>query len=84
MLEVSGQVVSRFEDEAEQRYIAKLAAFLREKVPSLASESPEALQVQCKLLKDKAFSFDMRSEQAVAAFAMTAAILGLDFADTPL
>ncbi len=81
MLEISDQVVSRFEGEAEQRFIAKLAAFLREKVPSLASESPEALHVQCKLLKDKAFSFDMRSEQAVATFAMTAAILGLDFVE---
>ncbi len=61
MLEISVHVVSRFEDEAEQRFIAKLAAFLREKVPSLASEPPEAMFVQCKLLKDKAFSFNMRS-----------------------
>jgi hypothetical protein len=81
MLEISGQVVSRFEDEAEQRYIAKLAAFLREKVPSLANEDPAAMTVQCKLLKDKAGSFNMRSEQAVAAFAMTAAVLGLDFVE---
>ena len=81
MLEISDHVVSRFEVEAEQRFIAKLAAFLREKVPSLASETPEAMFAQCKLLKDKAFSFDMRSEQAVAAFAITAALLGLDFVE---
>lgn len=81
MLEISNQAFSGLKDQTEQRFVAKLAAFLREKVPALASESLEATIVQCKLLKRKANSFDMSSERAVAAFAMTAAVLGLDFVE---
>ena len=81
MLNISDQVMGRFEEQSEQRFIAKLAAFLKAKVPSIASENPSTVFAQCKSLKDKANSFNMRSEQAVAVFGLTAALLGLDFVE---
>ena len=81
MLDISPHTFSRISDHEEARYLRKLAAFLQERVPTLAGESPEAKIAPCRLLKNQAQGFDMVSEQAVAAFAMTAAVLGLDFVD---
>jgi hypothetical protein len=81
MLEISERTFARLQEPIEQAFLTKLAAFLREKVPSLAKEAPEATVAQCRLLKAQANSYDMHSEQAVAAFAMTAAILGVDFVE---
>ncbi len=81
MLDISPHAFSGIAAHEEARFVRKLATFLREKVPSLASEAPEAVEAQCRLLMQRSRGFDMKSEQAVAVFAMTAAVLGLDFVE---
>lgn len=81
MLKISPRTFARMSEHEEGRFIARLAGFLREKVPGLANEPPAALDHQCRMLAKQARSHDMTSEQAIAAFVMTAAILGVDFVD---
>ena len=73
MLEISQDTYSRMSDVEEDKYIMRVVDFLRAQVPSLSSESPEAMYAQVRLLKEQAASHDLFSEQAVAVFAMTAA-----------
>jgi hypothetical protein len=81
MLTISPETFSRMNAVEEDRFVRKLVGFLQASVPSLANEPPADIYAQARLLTQKARSHDMTSEQAVAAFALTAAQLGLDFVE---
>lgn len=81
MFSVSPEVFATFESQTETQFIVKLGKVLREAVPDLRQEPDEPFHAQVRLLVENARSFDMRSEQAIGAFCITAAMLGADFAD---
>jgi 16S rRNA G527 N7-methylase RsmG len=68
-------------DREEDRFIMKVVAFLQESVPAMQQEDPAKMYGEVRKLKEQAATFDMISERAVATFALTAALLGLDFVD---
>jgi len=78
---ISQQTFSDFERGSEDEYVRRLADHLRQTVPGMASEPPAQLHEQIRQLKAQAKTYDMVSEQAVAAFVVTAAHLGLDFVE---
>ena len=65
----------------ERLFIDRLTAFLRETVPELADQPPPAMDAQVRLVIEAARGYGLRSEQAVSAYALTAALLGPDFVD---
>ena len=81
MLKISPETFSRINAVDQDRYIRKLAGFLQAAVPALAKAPPAEFYAQIQHVMQQARGFDMFSERAVAAFALTAAHLGLDFVD---
>lgn len=81
MFRISNQAYGQFADAAEAAYIRKLAAFLRANAPGMATEPDETLLPQVAHVVQRARAFGFSSEREVATFALTAALLGADFAD---
>lgn len=81
MLKIAPDTFARINAVDQDRFIRKLAGFLQTAVPALAKEPPAPFYAQIQQLIQQARSFDMVSERAVAAFALTAAHLGIDFVD---
>lgn len=79
MLTISPKVHRAFQDGAEQEYLLRLGAFLREAVPSLADEPPSTLLPQLRQIISQSRGYGLESEQAIASYAVTAGLLGLDF-----
>lgn len=81
MLEVSPECFEGISAVEEQRFVDRLVAFLRQKVPQMAREPQDAMVAQVRALKADAATFKMKSEQAVAAYVLTGALIGADFVD---
>ena len=81
MLTISSDAYAKVADDQEHRYIARIADFLRQSVPGLTKEPEPRLFTAIRRLKEQAGEYGMVSEQAVAAYALTAAHLGLDFVE---
>jgi len=81
MFEISPKAFAAFEGKAESEFIERLGHVLRTAVPSLQSEPQPAFFAQLRLLVEQARSFGLCSERAVGGFAITAALLGVDFVD---
>lgn len=81
MFSVSPDVFRTFESQSETQFVSKLAAVLRETVPELTQEPDEPFFAQVRLLIEQARSYDMRKEQSIGAYCITAAMLGIDFPD---
>lgn len=81
MLKISPESFAAVSRPGEDAYVARLSALLRDTVPDLASEPAARLDAQVWLQVEAARSFGLISEQAIAAFVMTAAQLGPDFPD---
>jgi hypothetical protein len=81
MLTLSPETFARMSAVEEQRFVERVVAFLRENVPQMASEPPDAMAAQVRALKAEAATYDMTSEAAVATYALTAALIGADFAE---
>ena len=81
MLTISPSTRVAFERVEEDKYIARLSQFLKEKVPAMAAVPPAELHGQLRLLIAQARTFDMVTEAGIAAYSVTAAMLGLDFVE---
>lgn len=81
MLEVSPECFEGISAVEEQRFIDRLVAFLRQQVPQMAREPQDVMVAQVRALKAEAATYDMNSERAVATYALTAALIGADFAE---
>ena len=81
MLTIGPETFAAARREEEESYIGRLIAVLRETVPDLAAEPPAQMDAQVRLQIEAARSHGLQSEQAVAAYVMTAAQLGPDFVD---
>lgn len=79
MFKISTQAYGQFADTAEATYIRKLAGFLRANVADMATEPDHTLLPQVAHVVRQARDFGFSSEQDVATFALTAALLGPDF-----
>ena len=81
MFEITPSTFAVIENDSELRFRHKLANVLRDAVPSLRSEPPETFDPQLRLLIEQARSYGLASEQAIGSYAITAGLLGVDFAD---
>lgn len=81
MFEISDQTFSTFERAEEEKFVGRMAAFLREKLPYMADEPDEELRGEIRKLKKQANSYGLTTERTVATYVLTAAHLGLDFVD---
>jgi hypothetical protein len=81
MLTITPETFAAMESQEERAFVGRLVAFLRDSVPELRDESATAMEAQTRLQIDRARGFGMRSERAVACYALTAAMLGPDFPD---
>lgn len=81
MLSISPNTFAVFEGEAEIRFLEKLANVMREAVPSLRTEPTATFNPQLRLLVEQARSHGLTSERAIGNYAVTAGLLGVDFAD---
>lgn len=81
MLSFSPGSYAALTEASEQAFVSRLAGVLREAVPSLAKEPDAPFHEQVRILVRHARSFGLTSEQTVGAYAVTAALLGLNFAD---
>ena len=79
MLTISPKVQGVFQNQAEQEYLSRLDALLREAVPSLTNEPHSSFQLQLRQIMAQARGYGLESEQGIAAYAVTAGLLGLDF-----
>ncbi len=81
MLEVSPECFEGISAVEESRFVDRLVMFLRQNVPQVASEPQDAMVARVRALKADAATYDMKSEQPVAAYVLTGALLGVDFVE---
>ena len=81
MLQLTTETTDKFAEVEDRRFIAKISDFLRQAVPGLAKEPEPEMHATIRKLRDEARGYHMTSEQAVAAFALTAAHLGTNFVE---
>lgn len=81
MFSISPQAFGAFKRGAEHDFIVRLATVLRDAVPSLAGEPEPGFSEQVRFIVGRARGFGLESEQAIGAFAISAALLGMDFPD---
>ena len=81
MLQISTTTFGRIAIVEEAKFIDRLIAFLKEFVPGMRGDPPEAMRVTIRDLMQQARSFNMVSEAGVAAYVLTASHLGLDFSE---
>ena len=81
MRDISPQAFAALEATAETAFIAKLGEVLRDALPSLANEPEPAFSAQLRLLVEQARGFGLTTEQEIGGYAITAGLLGIDFAD---
>ncbi len=80
MYTISPKAYRALEADAEREFVTRLGKVLREAVPTLAAEQPAMLHNQIDFLIQQARGYGLESEQAIGGFAVTAGLLGLDFA----
>ena len=81
MLTLSPETFQRMSAVEEQRFVERIVDFLRQNVPQMAGEPQDSMVAQVRVLKAEAATYDMTSEQAVAVYALTAALIGADFSE---
>lgn len=81
MFTISPEAFAAFEQEAEAKFLVRLGGVLREAVPSLRDEPEPGFATQLRLLVEQARNFGLISERAIGRYAVTAGLLGVDFAD---
>jgi hypothetical protein len=81
MLQLTTETTDKFAEVEDRRFIAKISDFLRQAVPGLAKEPEAEMHATIRKLREEARGYHMTSEQAVAAFALTAGHLGTNFVE---
>ncbi|MDO7843972.1 hypothetical protein [Sphingomonas immobilis] len=81
MLQLTTETTDKFAEVEDRRFIAKISDFLRQAVPGLAKEPEPEMHATIRQLREEARGYGMTSEQAVAAFALTAGHLGTNFVE---
>ena len=79
MLKITPTQMGGMEATARAGFVARLAAFLREEVPSLAALPREELDPEVERQIGKAVGYGLESERAASTYVLTAAWLGSDF-----
>lgn len=79
MLEIAPITYSTFASIQEEAFVARVVAFMRENVMSLAQEREPTMTQQVRALVKDARGYGLASEQSVYTYCLTAAHLGLDF-----
>jgi hypothetical protein len=81
MLKISLETFKTYQQALDADFIFRLSNVLRSAVPSLCDQAPDVLNAQVRLVVDEARGYGLSSERAVGVFAVTAALLGLEFVD---
>ena len=79
MLEITPQQLAVLSAQSRRDYVRRLATFLRQEVNELATMPDDALLAETEAQIVKAWNYGLESEQAVATYAVSAALLGADF-----
>lgn len=79
MLTISPETFSKVASADLEVFVRKLADFIRQNVPGMSAEPPDRMHAQILALKKDANGYGLRSEQGIAAYAVTAAFLGVNF-----
>jgi hypothetical protein len=79
MFVMSANAFEALSRKAEQDFVVRLTCFLLEQIPDMRGELPESLRHEVSRMIDKARSYGLRSEQAIATFITTGAYLGTEF-----
>lgn len=70
---------SAFREDAEQRYIASVAAFLKDNVPEAAKDKPETLNAFVSAMVKKAAGYSLATKREAAIYVTTCYLLGENF-----
>lgn len=81
MFDISADTFSKLSDIQLTGFIERLAEYLLDAVPTLRDVPRGEFLLQLRYLAEQAQNFGMRSEQAIAIYAVTAGQLGFDFVE---
>lgn len=81
VLTISPGTFSRMASADLEVFVRKLSDFIRQNVPGMSAEPPDRMRTQILALKKDANSYGLQTEQGIAAYAVTAAFLGVNFPD---
>jgi hypothetical protein len=70
-----------FREDAERRYVASVADFLKENVPEAAKDKPEALRAFVAAMVKRAKEYGMATKRDAAVYVTTSYLLGENFED---
>jgi hypothetical protein len=68
-----------FREDAERRYVASVAEFLKSHVPEAAADKPEALHAFVAAMVKKAKGYGLATRNDAAVYVTTSYLLGEDF-----
>jgi hypothetical protein len=73
--------LTAFREDAEQRYVASVVAFLKDNVPEAAKDKPEALTAFVTAMVNRAKGYGLGTKRDAAIYVTTAYMLGENFED---
>lgn len=73
--------LTAFREDAERRYVASVATFLKDNVPEAADDKPEVLNAFVAAMVDKAKGYGLGTKREAAVYVTTAYLLGENFED---
>jgi hypothetical protein len=71
--------IAALQEDAERRYVASVAAFLKSRIPEAAEEQPEKLTAFVSAMVNKAKKYGLTSKRDAAIYVTASYLLGENF-----